>query len=277
MESERFKRPEPERDQPIRNWSTLYGSPDPPPPRREPDQDPVRRGVNLGYEVVEEYLRQGERAARSFGAGGVSPQAWAGEIQGLTSRTMQFAWDFLSMWFELMGALSSLGGGAGPGGRPGFRDWRVGAPETPRPFGAGSFAAGPAYGPPGFSSVPPAAADARDHQHGAGGGELAAPPVVALEADGSARVEVIVDIRPGPAGRRLIAHDLRAPGGDHSRIQNVTIEVRPEDRRVSVRLRIPPGQPAGTYSGLVLDEEESIPRGTLCVKVLAGATASASG
>jgi hypothetical protein len=154
MDSERFKRPEAERNGPIRNWSTIYG-----PSESSPrgggggsEHDPVRRGVNLGYEVVEEYLRQGERAARGFAAGRVSPEAWAGEIQGLTSRTMQFAWDFMSMWFELMGALTMSRMGGANGGSPLFRDWRVGATGPASPFGAGGTEARQGYGPPGFRS-----------------------------------------------------------------------------------------------------------------------------
>jgi hypothetical protein len=278
MDSERFKRPEPERDQPIRNWSTIYG-PYEGSPRAEGEHgehDPVRRGVNLGYEVVEEYLRQGERAARGFSAGRVSPEAWAGEIQGLTSRTMQFAWDFMSMWFELMGALTMSGVGSAGGTSPVFRDWRVGATGGPPPFGMGGPGARPGsespqgYGPPGFRSGAGAPHHGRVDADAPGPGAHVpgALPAVALETSSFGPVEVVVDIRPSAMGRRLLAHDLRAPEADKPRLRDVEIEALAEDGRIHVRIRVPEGHPPGTYSGLVLDEAESTPQGTLCVRVL---------
>src|SRR5688572_28553371 len=65
---ERVKKPEPERSQPIRNWGVLFGAPSSTAPgANAPPGDPVSRGVELGYRVIEEYLRQGQNVARAMG------------------------------------------------------------------------------------------------------------------------------------------------------------------------------------------------------------------
>ena len=76
----RIKRPTLERTQPIRQWSTLFeaagssASPSDPAqgaePRREGGSalgDVVSRSVDLGYRVVDEYLRRGQAAAKRVG------------------------------------------------------------------------------------------------------------------------------------------------------------------------------------------------------------------
>src|SRR5689334_15594731 len=63
-------RPEPARTQPIRNWNGIFAAPgepvaaEPEPPA--PSAEPARQGVAAGYRVIDEYLRQGRRAARDF-------------------------------------------------------------------------------------------------------------------------------------------------------------------------------------------------------------------
>ena len=76
---QRLHREEPVRTGPNRNWSTLYrpntnisstpsgNSPSADHPAQgHPWNDAVSHGVKLGYRVIEEYLRQGQRAAQQF-------------------------------------------------------------------------------------------------------------------------------------------------------------------------------------------------------------------
>src|SRR5205823_14082767 len=67
-EKERIKRPKLERTEPIRSWSALLGVPgagggDGRAPGSASLEGVVSRSVELGYRVVEDYLRQGQRVA----------------------------------------------------------------------------------------------------------------------------------------------------------------------------------------------------------------------
>jgi hypothetical protein len=107
MEVERLRLAKPERVGPIRNLAALAGRPDvaapaapirPPDPGAEAEADAARgpaQGANLGYRVIEDYLRQGRDTAERLGlalAGG----AGAASFQGLSERLLR---DGL-LWFE---------------------------------------------------------------------------------------------------------------------------------------------------------------------------------
>lgn len=255
---QRARRPEPERTWPIRNWWMLFGPAWADASRARPSQgaspgEPVSQGVELGYRVIEEYLRQGQNVARSLWAPslGAAPGD-EGMQQRLGAMFRSFS-DFAVQWMELLG---SLGGGAFPGTRP-----------QPAPSGgAGPFPAGnppapeaPAQAAPGADTV---GKDAPAAETGAGG--LA----FTLEVESKRQTEVSIDLRPGSASLPLRVHDLRSADPDRPRIGGVVIEGRPEEGRVLLRLRIPDEVPPGTYSGVILDERTSLPRGTLSVRLL---------
>jgi hypothetical protein len=289
--SERIKRPEPERTQPIRNMSTVFGAParsTPPGAGRDSPRaaaaDPVSRGVEAGYRVIDEYMRQGQSVARTmwgpFMPGGAaqgpwSPWAgWAGEapqgpgprpgapfpgapfpgapspdeVQQRMGTMMRYATDLAMMWMDFLG----MGGMAGYGPRP---------PSGPAPgaVDVGPFSAG---GEPHAHPEPP-----RAHQ----GREAPEPEqtIISVEIASSRRTEVSVDLRPRSAGLPLKVHDLRSTEPDHPRLGGVGIQGLAAEDRVIVRIEVPDELPPGVYSGLILDELSSLPRGTLSVRVSA--------
>src|SRR5438128_6977170 len=93
----RVRRPEPDRTGPIRNWSALFGAP----PARAPEDEgaaearptslgeAVSRSVELGYRVVDEYVRQGQRAAQRLNDRSLGPETIARDVQDLTARMAQ--------------------------------------------------------------------------------------------------------------------------------------------------------------------------------------------
>ncbi|HEX5749980.1 MAG TPA: hypothetical protein VFZ09_27370 [Archangium sp.] len=249
---ERAKKPEPERTQPIRNWTVLFpGTPPrtPPPGAAPPSGEAVSRGVEMGYRVIEEYLRQGQNVARAMG--GPSSGGGAPADDGLQNRMgamLRSFTDFASLWMELMGRMGA--GGAGS------------ASSVAPPMGtAGPFPAGAAPA----ASEPPRA-------------EAPAPPVVpepqavaplglTLDIDSPRRVEVSLELRPRSSALPLVVHDLRAPEPDKPRITGVEIECLPEEERVVLHLRVAEAHPPGVYSGLIVDERTGLPRGTLTVRI----------
>lgn len=233
---ERVKKPEPGRTQPIRNWGVIFERPGQPPP-----ENAVAHGVETGYRVIDEYLRQGQNVARGMStppaSGGTPPDDGFQSRMGAMLRT--FA-DFTSLWLDLMGRATSGGTAAR---EPGV---------TPAGGTAGPFSAG---GAPGVAAASPEA-------------QVGASPWLTLDIESTRRTEVTVDLRPRSSDGALRVQDLRAsePGLPH--IQGVVIEAVPGEDRMVIRIRVPDEQPPGTYSGIILDEQAGLPRGTISVRVV---------
>ena len=123
----RVRRPEPERTQPVRNWRLLFGPANPRPGAPSPMEGFVRRGVEAGHQVVEEYLRRERRWERPpVGPVSAGPSVGQGGAQVLEV-VQRGLWDLAGLWMDF----------AGSGGGRGFV---AGAPElTPATGEAGPF------------------------------------------------------------------------------------------------------------------------------------------
>src|SRR5262245_3965033 len=119
---ERMKRPKLQRDRPIRNWSASFGLGAMPAAATDnrkraevPAEDVVARAVELGYRVVDEYIRQGQRVAQRLSepsrAGTV-----LGDMQDMSSRMAQFAAEWAGLWVDFAQRLAT-GTGVTPPGR----------------------------------------------------------------------------------------------------------------------------------------------------------------
>lgn len=288
----RMHRPDPERTQPIRNWGTLFGPPPgapphppsvpfagpfgppftPPfaPPGGAPASGPgaaVAQGVHAGYRVIEEYLRQGQNAARMMygpwvgagpGAPWSAPPAWSGG-----------AMPSLGPWADLLQSML--------GAFPLF--W----PPPPGEVhgAAGPFTAGQApRGPVPIVTPPPAhhAAHTESVSHAPRAPHAAhAPPAarvpvraaVVVEAASDQRAEVTVELLGARADGDYVVHALRLPDGDGYRITGATAEGLADDDLVRVTVRVPADAPPGAYSGLIIDRASGLPRGSVTARVLA--------
>ena len=249
--SDRPKRPAPERTQPIRSWSTLFSVPTP--DREEGDRaadasaaeprgaglnDVVSRSVDLGYRVIDEYVRQGQKAAQRLNERSYGTQAMAGDLQDLAMRMTRYASDFAAVWLEFVQLAATANGAAGP------------APANP-------------VEPADATVAPvPCAVDA-PHTDTA----TAEFARVRLEVLATQPTEVSLDIRPNAAGRQLLVHALRAVDPDKPRLTEVTFHAGSDGEPPRLRIRVPAGQPAGIYSGLIIDEQTSRPAGTVSVRI----------
>lgn len=222
----RIRRPPADRTEPIRNWSTMIGGP---PVDGVPAgmAEVVQRSVDLGYRVIDEYVRQGQRAAeRMSGRGG--PTSPVGEVQDAAAHMTRLASDGLRIWLELFGlAMAGAGGQMAPAG----------------PVSAPAAAAAPANG------------------------ATAAPTTRVRLAIATRRpVEVAVDLRPEAASAELIAHALRAADADAPPLAGAAF-VRDDGGALVLRLAVPDDQPPGIYNGLVIDAGSNRPVGTLSVRI----------
>ena len=246
---ERIKRPKLDRTQPIRSWSTLFSAPpgsDATPagagaahgPAERSWSDVVSRSVDLGYRVIDEYMRQGQKAAQRFTERSYTPDSMTSDAQEMGTRMAQYASDFTAVWLEFL----QLGASS-------FGRW----PTPPFEFAAPAGNAAPsAPPPPPSTSTDPANTDTR----------------VRVAVTSPYPTEVSLDVRPQAVGRRLIVQSLRAVTEDKPRLSDVAIEDRGADEPLTLRIRVPAGQPAGVYNGLVVEEESGKPMGTVSLRIL---------
>jgi len=226
--SDRIRRPPLDRTEPIRAWSALFGS--------GPGgslNDVVSRSVELGYRVIDEYIRQGQRVAERFNDRSYGPETVTGDIQELGARMAQYASDFFGLWLDFMQVVMSGGtlretSGAADGARA-----RPAAPDN------------------GAARRTP---------------EAPAPTRVRIEIVSLRPAEVSLDLRPEAAGRPLVAQGLRAVDPAKPKLDDVALEAGPGGELL-VRIRVPGDAPPGTYNGVVVDAETSRPLGTLSVRV----------
>jgi len=226
--SDRIRRPPLDRTEPIRAWSALFGS--------GPGgslNDVVSRSVELGYRVIDEYIRQGQRVAERFNDRSYGPETVTGDIQELGARMAQYASDFFGLWLDFVQVVMS--GGT-------LRETSAaedGARARPAAPGNGAARRTP---------------------------EAPAPTRVRIEIVSHRPAEVSLDLRPEAAGRPLVAQGLRAVDPAKPKLDDVALEAGPGGELL-VRIRVPGDAPPGTYNGVVVDAETSRPLGTLSVRV----------
>jgi hypothetical protein len=250
MTDSRLKMPQPKRTGPIRSVDGLFGPPRPPsdngPPQagsvRESASSTVSRGVELGYRVIGEYMRQGEAFARSNGSRPPEGDPASSDPRKLTERMVEHASELATAWLEFVQTTLVGVPPAGSRGDAGAHDpgaFDLGGPPSP------ATASSP-------RTVPQAPSP---------------PRRISIEIASKRRAEVTVDLHPEAGVAPIVAHDLRARDPELPRIRGVTIGPSGTSDRVLVRIAVPDDQPAATYTGLVVDDATNLPRGSVSVRV----------
>src|SRR5215467_10619700 len=102
---DRLRRPSLDRSAPLRGASTLFE-----PPSADGENagateglaDVMSRSVELGYRVVDEYIRQGRRAAERLRSRTFSVESVQGDVQDASMRVAQYASEFASVWMDML-------------------------------------------------------------------------------------------------------------------------------------------------------------------------------
>ena len=247
MSDERVRRPPPERQGPIRNWWTLFA---PPAGAASPGAagDPIARGVEAGYRVIEDYLRRGQEVARgvppwaSLAGMGVAPPTGAEDLQRRMAPLLRMMTEAATMWMSVLGASP-----------PGFAASAPPPPPGVRPFTDIEEPVSRATQPPATS--PPTAHATHD------------APTIEIALPGPRAVTVSIYLRPGAASGALSVNDLIADGAGGERLSGVALIAHDEDGRVEVRLPALDGLAAGCYRGVIIDAGSSVARGMLSVRI----------
>ena len=198
-------------------------------PHKRPVEGVAAEAVELGYKVIEEQIRQGQKiadeiAGRMSGANSTSAN---GVPPALLDRMMAFYTDLGALWFEMIESVAA---------NPAFADL------------AGGLGMAKANGKP------------RGNGSGAG---------LPLEIQSARPVDVKIDVdlgKLGPGGAPTVV-ELRSLDPQAAPISDIRFDERNDDWSPILRIRVPADQPAGTYSGVVIDSSTNEPIGTLCLRV----------
>jgi len=270
MSTPRRTRPPLDRYEPIRTFGGVFGPPIAGAPStasqatgEAPSGDAVSRGVDLGYRVIEEYMRQGQAFAKSVWPAAAGDSPAPRDPQRLMEKVYQYASDLASVWLEY--AQTTMGQ------MPLSPPMPFAPPSTSR---ARASEAPPVGGfDIGSHSESKPDQNARAAQVEARERHSLETPSVSVDILSKGRAEVTVELKPGSPKAELAVHDLRAGNAKLPRISGVTVQGHASENRVLVRLKLPDDQPAGTYSGLIVDNKSNLPMGMLSVRVLGRADA----
>ena len=241
-DGERLRRDDPARTGPIRNFSNLYRPSDSWDLGEAGGQaaavgesgaatygDAVAHGVELGYQVIQEQIAQGQRIAEQLSSQSYSSGAMAGDLREITDRAWRYLTDLGALWVDFLTSMAVDGE---------FLRKLLGA-LTNQTNGA------------------PAAGAAASTNGGVG-------VLIDIACDRPTRVSL--DLRPHCDSTTLLCQALRALDAEKPPITEVTFE-RAADGALSLRVRVPDGHPVGVYFGAVIDPATVQPRGTLSVSV----------
>jgi hypothetical protein len=274
-EHPRVRRKEPERSAPIRDWSNMFRSPGAQsaaaapsadsdaavsqannsapdgvangsaavtiPPTAAAVSEEARIGIETAYRVIDEHLQEGRRAAQAQSGrdGGARASAAAGSsgagmatdsMQEMVAQGIRFYSSLAPLWSSLVTAIANPAV---------LRDTAVAtgraAPLAPAPILRNAAAAGPA-------------------------------PVI-IEIASTRMTRVTVDLVPQAGAAHLAIGGLQALEPDKPSLKEIAFAIEPGSQRAIVRIRVPDGQPAGVYSGVIVDRESGEPRGTVTLRI----------
>ena len=247
---QRLHREDPVRTEPVRNWSTLYrrhnswGFRTPSAVPQSADQaEPIRsgnnvvsHGVELGYQVVDEHIRQGQRVAHQLNGRPPTAGAMEDDIRGLVERLVRYYGDLGALWGDLLNSLAT---------NPDFLDTLL------RPW---------------QSHAVPSAVNGETADR-ALSTSTRGPIAVGIEVVSSCPTQVILDLHPQSEKLPLGTHGLSAVDPKKPPLTDIAFEPGFDHGAIRLRVRVPDGQPPDTYTGVIVDKRTNQPRGTLSVRV----------
>jgi hypothetical protein len=197
--------------------------------------DVVTRGVKLGYQVIEEYIRQGQRTAARIRGASQPESSKPGGREEMLETMLRFYKDMADLWIDGVGGIVRS---------PAFTSWFNGAVQRN-----------------GASAPPP-------QEAGSGDGEGTKGTLV-VEVLSKRRAQVTLNLRPHPGRNVPLVHALHASDPAVPPLTGISFRRDPKSAVPVLQLKISNKQPPGMYTGVVVDRETNEPQGTLCVRVLA--------
>ena len=224
------------------------GSEPPKSPISESVQQAISNMVQLSSTVIEEQIRAGQTAAARLRDGMTNSRQLNTDVSMMVENLVATTKDVGATWLELLSIVVRSIGAKSPGsGAPdGSRRTDTTQPTTRTQTGASN-------GVQTVSNVTPA-----DPM------TTAEPPQIVVT--GSGVKNVTLDLRP-PSPRFVpLVHELLAGDPKHG-LRDVKFKLAADKTHVVLTINVPPGQPAGTYTGAIVDSSTNQPGGTVSVTV----------
>lgn len=250
-EHDRLHRENPERDAPIRNWSALYRKADSwtasfsetttqttaKTSENGDFSDPLSHGVKLGYQVIEEHIRQGQRIAQQINSRSYNLKNASNDVSELVDRLVRDSTNLLSLWFQFMASLTQTA-----------ESFRPASTTPQQPFS-------------------PSANGAAQHHAATASAPAQQPATVSIELVASCPTQVTLSLSPQAERLALVSPGLHALGGEKPPLTDIRFTPCRDNQPALLRLVIPPGHPADCYSGVLVDSVTGAPQGTVSVHV----------
>jgi hypothetical protein len=241
---ERRHRPDPKRAEPVRDFMTYVrtsglGAQDKPEadataPAAESADEAVAHGVTLGYAVIDEQIKQGEKLAERLRQVTGKPGTLPGvDVNTLIERALNVYKDMGSL---AMAAVETL-----------IRNpvLQSAVARTWSGGGSGGTEAAPA----------PGAASGGATRFG-------------FELTSNRRTQVKLEIQPRAVTFMPVVHQLHASNPSLPPLTGVRFRFDPATSTPVLHVDVADSQPAGTYMGVIVDSVSDEPCGTLSVRVL---------
>jgi hypothetical protein len=256
-DQQRLRKDDPERTSPVRHWSKLYRRDESWGAQAAPTEsssaqstmsngatsETIAQGVKLGYQVIEEHIRQGQRIAQQFNNRSYNLNSVGSDVRELTERVIRDSTNLLSLWFNLM---TSLAGKVDVS-----RQCSYPSPTSSPPNGASTQKTSTIEEP------------------------LKQSTAVSIELLASGPTQVTLNLSPKAERLFLASPGLHAMNADKPPLTDLTF-LPPHDGGVAcLRIRVPDQQPPDLYTGVLVDRNTGLPQGTLSVRVLPSITRGA--
>ena len=260
--TERLHRPDPERTGPIRNAATYLREPPASDAAHHPADGPdtadgaVAHGVRLGYKVIEEQIQHGRLLAQRLGKAGARTDATgAGDAGLLIERVLHLYKDVGALCVDALEALAQS---------PAIRAGIARATQAAQaPQASQSSHASHA------SHSPQASHSSHGNSPGVDGrAESSATKAFAIEVVSARRTQVTLEVRWSAGRFEPRVHALHAADPSLPPLTGLTFDMDPSRPEPMLRVEVPDIQPAGTYTGVVVDTASNEARGTVTVRLL---------
>ncbi len=216
----------------------------------------VTDAVRMGYQVIEEHIRQGRRTARKmqrheYGVGSLGDDLWEA-----LQRTVGFSEDLMSLW---IGALRVLLPGAKHSSP---LPW----PRFSQGFGDnGAMTGNGHHSPNGRLENDPWGPSVADDRGAPAAGESLSPWSLSIDVTSSRPTRTVLDVELRNREEELIVEDLMHSSDPAVTLSEAAFYRTPEG--LQLRVEVSERHPPGVYSGFVRDRWNGSTRGCLRVEL----------
>jgi hypothetical protein len=250
MKKNRLRRDDPLRTEPIRDWEQLFrkpgtadsvqpenvnGSEEAPNESDANDHswdDAVSNAVDMGYRIIEDQITQGKRIAEEISERTNPTPSVGGDVSDFVRRLLQFYTDLGTTCFDFVDSLTRNA------------EFSKNLSELVDD---------------GISSA--GNHKARDES------QEATRHNIPIDVVSMQPARVSLELHDNVALDSISVRGLFDLDPSVSPLTDVAFTNSEEDQGPVLNIRVPPDQPAGTYTGVVTDSKTNQPRGTLSVKI----------